>query len=128
MVNWLHGAGHKFECQLQHCGRYQPDAGCVVGEQCEHLFSLTKVGHCRCNGLRGKPVVQPGARRCAADGPLMVAHCCAQPLAPPSRYMLLAHRLGFIEAGLDRIAMRRQEQMVDLLLRRLKRFTTTIGR
>ena len=39
MVNWLHANGHDLACQLQNSGRYQPGAGCRVGEQIEQLWS-----------------------------------------------------------------------------------------
>ena len=43
MVNWMHGASHEIQCQLEHCGRFMLGAACVVGEQIEQLWSQTKV-------------------------------------------------------------------------------------
>jgi hypothetical protein len=42
-VNWMHGAGHTLECQVEHSGRYQQGAGRRVGEQPEQLWALFKV-------------------------------------------------------------------------------------
>jgi hypothetical protein len=46
MVNWMHGAAHEVTCQLQNSGRYTKDAGWVVGEQAEQLWSHLKVRAC----------------------------------------------------------------------------------
>jgi len=43
MVNWMHAASHDMSCQLENSGRFQKDAGFVVGEQPEQLWSGTKV-------------------------------------------------------------------------------------
>ena len=43
MVNWLHAAGHELACELVNSGRYSEGAGWRVGEELEHLWSLTKV-------------------------------------------------------------------------------------
>jgi hypothetical protein len=48
-VNWLHAAGHNFECQIKNSGRYQDDAGRRVGEQIEQLWSMLKVSPCICS-------------------------------------------------------------------------------
>ena len=43
VVNWLHAAAHDFPCQLRNSGRFRAGAGWAVGEQIEHLWSLTRV-------------------------------------------------------------------------------------
>uniref|UniRef100_A0A7S3QP61 CxC3 like cysteine cluster domain-containing protein n=2 Tax=Dunaliella tertiolecta TaxID=3047 RepID=A0A7S3QP61_DUNTE len=42
MVNWMHAASHDMSCQLENSGRFQKDAGFVVGEQSEQLWAMTK--------------------------------------------------------------------------------------
>jgi hypothetical protein len=46
VVNWLHAAGHKMECQLQHSGRHTLNAGRRIGEMTEQLWSMVKVSGC----------------------------------------------------------------------------------
>lgn len=43
MVNWMHAAGHSWDCQMKNSGRFITGAAWRVGEQIEQLWSLFKV-------------------------------------------------------------------------------------